>query len=78
MVFFWGILACALIGAGAWWYGRTRAIMDIENRALTLLYRISDLIKEENPEKAQEIIKRYTSGEVKIRDILVPGDYEYR
>ncbi len=71
MGFLWGILACALVGAGAWWYGRTRAIMDIENQAITLLYKISDLIKEENPEKAQEIIKRFTSGEMKIRNILI-------
>ena len=45
--------------------------MDIENQAITLLYKISDLIKEENPEKAQEIIKRFTSGEMKIRNILI-------
>jgi|GEM_PF-3336380 len=74
MGFLWGILACALIGAGAWWYGRTRAIVDIENQAITLLYRISDLIKEENPEKAQEIIKKFTSGELKIRNILIQED----
>ena len=71
MGFLWGILACALIGAGAWWYGRTRAIMDIENQAITLLYKISDLIKEEIPDKAQEIIKRFTYGEMKIRNILI-------
>ena len=78
MAFLWGILAVVLVGAGAWWYGRTRAIMDIENRAITLLFKISDLIKEENPEKAQEIIKRYTSGEARIRDILVMGSFEYK
>ena len=71
MGFLWGILACALVGVGAWWYGRTRAIMDIENQAITLLYKISDLIKEENHDKAQEIIKRFTSGELKIRNILI-------
>jgi len=76
MGFLWGILACALVGAGAWWYGRTRAIMDIENQAITLLYKISDLIKEENPEKAQEIIKRFTSGEMKIRNILIQENLE--
>lgn len=78
MAFLWGILACALVGTGAWWYGRTRAIMDIENKAITLLFKISDLVKEENPEKAQEIIKRFTSGEAKIRDILVLGNFEYK
>ena len=71
MAFFWGILAVIVVSAGAWWYGRTRAIMDIENQAITLLFKISDLIKEENPEKAQEIIKRFTSGELKIRNILI-------
>jgi uncharacterized membrane protein YfbV (UPF0208 family) len=78
MGFLWGILACVLIGAGAWWYGRTRAIIDIENQAITLLYKISDLIKEENPEKAQEIIKRFTSGEMKIRNILIQENFEER
>jgi len=78
MVFLWGILACALIGAGAWWYGRTRAIIDIENQAITLLYKISDLIKEENPEKAQEIIKRFTSGEMKIRNILIQENLDQK
>ncbi|HEY98430.1 MAG TPA: hypothetical protein G4O16_09660 [Dehalococcoidia bacterium] len=71
MAFLWGTLAVIVVGAGAWWYGRTRAIIDIENQAITLLHKISDLIKEENPEKAQEIIKRFTSGELKIRNILI-------
>jgi hypothetical protein len=71
MGFLWGILACALVGAAAWWYGQFRAKNDVENRAITLLYRISDLLQEENVEKAQVIIKRFTSGETKIRDILI-------
>lgn len=74
MAFLWGILAVIIVGAGAWWYGRTRAIISIENQAITLLYKISDLIKEENPEKAQEIIKKFTSGEMKIRNILIKED----
>jgi hypothetical protein len=71
MGFLWGILACVIVGAAAWRYGRIKAINDVENRAMTLLYRISDLIQEENTEKAQSIIKRFTSGEAKIRDILI-------
>ena len=71
MGFLWGILACAVVGAAAWWYGRKKAINDVENRAITLLYRISDLIQEENIAKAQGIIKRFTSGEARIRDILI-------
>ena len=71
MGFLWGILACAVVGTTAWWYGRKRSINDVENRAITLLYRISDLIQEENAAKAQSIIKRFTSGEARIRDILI-------
>ena len=71
MGFLWGILACAVVGTAAWWYGRRKAIDDMENRALTLLQRISDLIQEENTAKAQSIIKRFTSGEARIRDILI-------
>ena len=71
MGFLWGILACAVVGAAGWWYGRRKATNDVENRAITLLYRISDLIQEENVAKAQGIIKRFTSGEAKIRDILI-------
>ena len=71
MGFLWGILACALVGTAAWWYGRRKATNDVENQAITLLYRISDLIQEENVAKAESIIKRFTSGEAKIRDILI-------
>lgn len=78
MAFLWGILAVVLVGAGAWWYGRTRAIMDIENQAITLLFRISDLIKENNPQKAQDIIKRFTSGEKKIRNIIIQENFAER
>ena len=78
MLFLWGILAVVVVGAGAWWYGRTRAIMDIENRAITLRFSISDSIKEGNPDKAQVIIRKYTSGEIKIRDVLVTGNFEYK
>lgn len=71
MGFLWGILACIVVGAVAWWYGRTRAAANIEDQAITLLHKISDLIKEENPEKAQEILKKFTSGELKIRNIII-------
>jgi hypothetical protein len=71
MGFFWGILACAIVGAAAWWYGRSRGKTEVEVRALTLLSKISELITEEDPGKARDIIKRYTSGEARIRDILI-------
>jgi hypothetical protein len=66
MAFLWGILACAVVGAAAWWYGLNKGKNDVEVRALTLLTKIS-----EDPAKARDIIKRYTSGEARIRDILI-------
>ena len=71
MGFLWGIVACALVGAMVWWYGQYKAKLYIENQAVSLLYKISEVIKEKDPAKAQEIIKKYTSGEKKIRDILI-------
>jgi hypothetical protein len=71
MAFLWGILACAVVGAAAWWYGLNKGKNDVEVRALTLLTKISELIVEEDPAKARDIIKRYTSGEARIRDILI-------
>ena len=76
MGFLWAILACALVGAAAWWYGQRKAKLYIENQAISLLYKISEVIKEEDPAKAHEIIKKYTSGEKKIRDILIFEDLE--
>ena len=72
----WGILACALVGAAAWWYGRLKAKNDVEVRALMLLTKISELINKEEPDQARRIIKRYNSGEAKIRDILILENME--
>ena len=71
MGFLWGILACVIIGAIAWRYGLTKGKNDTEVRAVSLLSKISELIREEDPENAQQIIRRYTSVEAKIRDILI-------
>ena len=71
MGFLWGILACIIVGAVAWRYGLTKGKNDIETRAISLLSKISELIIEEDPKNAREIIRRYTSGEAKIRDILI-------
>lgn len=71
MAFFWGILACAAIGVVAWWHGRDRGKAEVEVRALTLLTKVSELIAEEDTGTARDIIKRYTSGEARIRDILI-------
>jgi len=71
MGFLWGILACVIIGAVAWRYGLTKGKNDVEVRALSLLTKISEVINEEDLENARMIIKRYTSGEAKIRDILI-------
>ena len=76
MGFLWGILAGALVGAAVWWYGQNRAKNNIENQAISLLYKISEEIKEEDPAKAQEIIRKDTSGEKKIRDILIYENLE--
>ena len=71
MAFFWGILACAVVGAAAWWYGQNKGKNEVEVRALTLLTKVSELIVEEDTGTARDIIKRYTSGEARIRDILI-------
>jgi predicted negative regulator of RcsB-dependent stress response len=71
MGFLWGILVCALVGFIAWRYGQHKAKYDVENQAITLLSKIAELIKEEKPEQARKIIKKFTSGEKKIRDIIV-------
>lgn len=71
MGFLWGILACALVGVGAWWYGRYKAKYDVEKQAITLLSKIAELIKDKKPEEARTIIKKFISGEKKIRDIIV-------
>jgi hypothetical protein len=75
MGFLWGILACLVVGAGAWWYGLNKGRNDVEVRALSLLTKISELISED-PENARQIIKRYTAGDAKIRDILIFDNLE--
>jgi hypothetical protein len=75
MGFLWGILACLVVGAGAWWYGNNQGKNNVEVRALSLLTKISELISED-PDNARQIIKRYTSGEAKIRDILIFDNLE--
>lgn len=75
MGFLWGILAFIIVGAAVWWYGMNKGKNDVEVRALSLLTKISELTSED-PENARQIIKRYTSGEAKIRDILIFDNLE--
>ena len=70
MGFLWAIVVCLVVGGAIWWYQSNKGKSHVEVRALSLLTKISELINE-NPENAQQIIKRYTSGEARIRDILI-------
>ena len=72
----WGILACAVICIATWVYGLTKGRNDTEVRAVSLLSKLSELINEKETDNAQRIIKRYTSGEAKIRDILILENLE--
>ena len=76
MAFLWGLLVCILVGLIAHWYGRRKGKNSMENKALSLLFKLSELINEGEVEKAQSIIIGYTSGEKRIEDIILLGDIE--
>ena len=76
MACLWGLLACIVIGFTAFWYGRSRAKSVMENKALSLLFKLSELINEGDIEKTQSIINEYTSGDRRIEDIILLGDIE--
>ncbi len=76
MAFFWGLLACIIVGALAELHGIRRGKNDLESKALSLLFKILELIKDGDNEKAQKIISRFTSGEMKIQNIILLSDLE--
>ena len=69
------VVACLLIGAFAENMGEDRGKAKIEGRAMMLLEKLQELLEEEKAKKALKTIRRFTSGEASIEDIL--ADFAY-
>lgn len=76
MAFFWGLLACIVVGIIAEFHGIRRGKNDLENKSLSLLFKLSELINDGDNERAQKIINRFTSGEMKIQNISLLSELE--
>ena len=69
------IVACLLIGVFAENMGEKRGKADIEGRALLLVEKLQELLEEGKEKKALKLIRKFTSREASIEDIIV--DFAY-